>query len=106
MNQYDFEAYLRKHTKSASSEPVGRTYKNAFGVDEIIVLPRNYWNYVDWLNTRLEVDIQDWIVECDKHRDDKTLSENLMEWLYWDECDRHRNGHHTPTLRPPIGYEE
>lgn len=104
MNQYEFEQYLYRHHKSDSTEPTGRVYKNAFGSDEIIVLPRNYWDYVDWLTNVADVDMQEWVVECDKYRDDKTLSENLMEWLYWDECDRHRNNLPTPTLEPPIGF--
>lgn len=79
MDQYQFETYLRQHHKSPSSEPFGRTYKNASGLDEIIVLPQNYWDYVDWL-VKYGIEIQEWITECDKHRDDKTPSENFMEW--------------------------
>lgn len=105
MNQHEFEEYLHRHTKSPSSAPTGRTYQNVFGQDEIIVLPLNYWDYVDWL-VKHGIEIQEWITECDKHRDDKTLSENFMEWLWWDECDRHRNGQKTPTLSPPLGYQE
>lgn len=106
MNQHDFEAYLARNTNSASSMPTGQTYKDSFGQDAIIVLPQNYWDYVDWLKTVTKTDIEAWIVECDTHRGDKTLSENLMEWLWWDECDRHRQGHETPTASPPLGFQE
>ena len=105
MNQYEFEQFLTSAPKSGGYEPVGRTYRNAFGIDEVVVLHKNYWIYVDWLVDH-GIDIQEWITECDKHREDKTLSENFMEWLYWDECDRHRNGKLTPTYSPPLGYQE
>jgi hypothetical protein len=100
-----FNLFLDSAPKSEGYEVIGRTYKNAFGVDEIITLHQNYWDYVDWLVGK-GIDIQEWIIECDKNRDDKSLSENLMEWLYWDECDRHRTRSATPTGTPPIGYQE
>ena len=86
-------------------EPVARIYKNAFGIDETIILHQNYWNYFDWLIKQGE-DMDEWVQECDLYRDDKSLSENLMEWLYWDECERHRKGLNVPSEMPPYGYLE
>jgi 3-methyladenine DNA glycosylase AlkD len=105
MSHEAFELFLDSAPKSEGYEVIGRTYKNAFGVDETIILHKNYWDYVDWL-VENGIDIQEWITECDKYRDDKPLSENFMEWLYWDECERHRSGTHTPTDNPPLGYQE
>ena len=105
MNQHEFEQYLQRHHTSHAHEPMGRNYKNAFGIDETIILPKNYWEYVDWLVDN-GIDIQEWITECDKHRDEKTLSENFMEWLHWDECERHREGSLTPSNIPPLGFQE
>ena len=106
MSQNDFEQFLKTAPASAGYELIGRQYNNAFGIKEAIVLHQNYWDYLDWLIEFAELDADDWIAECDKHREDKTLSENLMVWLYWDECDRHRQGHATPTDTPPYGYNE
>ncbi len=105
MSQHEFEQYLDQHSHIPNHEPVGKVYQNAFGMNETIVLPNSYWTYVDWL-VEHGIDIQEWITECDKHRGNKTLSENFMEWLWWDECERHRERSLTPTDTPPAGYQE
>lgn len=98
-----------KHLKITSLHPdyeaTGRMLKNAFGMDELIVLHKNYWIYFDWLAEQGQ-DMTEWVVECDKHRGATCLGESLMEWLYWDECDRHRQGHPVPSDTPPLGYVE
>lgn len=88
MNQYEFEKYLESQPQLPSATPVGRFVKNAFGVDEKVVLPAIYWRYVDWVVETHDEDMEAWIKRCDEYREGKTLSENLMDWLYWDMCDR------------------
>ncbi|WP_298959437.1 hypothetical protein [uncultured Roseibium sp.] len=88
MDQYEFEKYLENQPKLSGTEAVGRFVKNAFGVDEKLVLPQSYWRYVDWLVEAENVEIDRYIVDCDNERGDRTLSENLMEWLYFDMTER------------------
>lgn len=85
MSIFDFDTFLDQAPKAPGYEPIGRIYKNAFGVDEVIRLHKNYWDYVDWLVDSQGIEIQEWIIGCDMNRDNKPLSENVMEWLYWDE---------------------
>ncbi len=88
MNQEEFEQYLDKQPKLDGTESVGRFVKNAFDQQEKVVLPASYWRYVDWAAENQGEDMGAWIKRCDMYRDDKTLSENLMEWLYWDMKER------------------
>lgn len=96
MDQFEFEKYLENQPKLSGTEAVGRFVKNAFDVEERVVLPESYWRYVDWAASDQGEDMEAWIKRCDMYRDDKTLSENLMEWLYWDMTDRRDNGHSLP----------
>ncbi len=88
MDQYEFEKYLESQPQLASAVPIGRFVKNAFDMDERVVLPAIYWRYVDWVVETHDEDMVAWIKRCDEYREDKTLSHNLMEWLYWDMCQR------------------
>lgn len=96
MNQHDFEIYLDRQPKLSGTESVGRFVKNAFGIDEKVVLPESYWRYADWLKDTEHIDLAAYIVDCDKERGAFTLSENLMEWLYFDMKERQRTGLHLP----------
>ena len=96
MDQYNFEKYLDQQPKLSGTESEGRMVKNAFDVEERVVLPTSYWRYVDWVASDQGEDMEAWIKKCDMYRDDKTLSENLMEWLYWDMTEREKNNHPLP----------
>lgn len=100
-----FLEYLNELAVTPEREPTGRHYTNALGIQEIIILPQNYWVYVDWLVAR-GIDFEEWVVECDKHRGETPLSAHMMHWLWWDQCERHREGSETPADLPPIGYRE
>lgn len=92
MNQFEFEQYLDTQPKIEGTQAEGRFVKNAFDADEKVVLPAAYWRYVDWAAETQGEDMEAWIKRCDLYREDKTLSENLMEWLYWDINERSENG--------------
>jgi hypothetical protein len=96
MDQHAFEEYLEKQPKVSGTEIVGRIVKNAFDMDEKVVLPATYWRYIDWVAEDQGEDMEAWIKNCDLNRNDKTLSENLMEWLYWDMMDRREKDHPLP----------
>ena len=50
MDHASFMHYLRHRTPNAPGyDLIPRRYPNAKGVDEIIILTRNYWEYADWL---------------------------------------------------------
>lgn len=72
----------------------------------MIFLPRVCWDYVDWLDTEGETKFADWVVHCDKAPfEDCCLSYLLFYWLWYDECERFRQGLPTPNPYPPMGYE-
>ncbi len=96
MDQHEFEEYLENQPKVSGTQVIGRFVENAFGIDEKVVLPEYYWRYVDWVAENQGEDMVAWIKRCDMYRDDKTLSENLMEWLYWDMTDRREKDHPLP----------
>lgn len=87
MDQYGFEKYLDNQPKVKGTEAIGRHVTNAFNMKEQVVLPNSYWRYVDWLK-KDGVNVDAYIIDCDKERGDLTLSENLMEWLYFDMQER------------------
>lgn len=96
MNLYDFEQFLDRQPKLKGTETLGRFVKNAFGIDERVVLPKSYWQYVDWLVAEQNINVEAYIIDCDKERGELTLSENLMEWLYFDMTERQANNHPYP----------
>lgn len=96
MDQHAFETYLDRHPKLSGTQAGGRFIKNAFGVEEKVVLPESYWRYLDWLADEDGVNTARYIVDCDKDRGDTTLSENLMYWLYHDMNEREEFGHPLP----------
>ena len=87
MDKYTFEKYLDNQPKVKGTEAIGRMVTNAFNMQEQVVLPASYWSYVDWLQ-KDGVDVEAYIIDCDKERGGLTLSENLMEWLYFDMNER------------------
>lgn len=104
------KAYLDDLRQRSPNHPTydieARAYKNAKGVDELIYLPKGYWEYVAWVEANTEIDFAKWVVHCDQNPfEDWSLSHLLMYWLWNDECNRFRNGEPTPNPYPPMGYE-
>lgn len=100
--------YIRNRTPNGFGyDVISRTYKNAKGLDEVVWLNRSYWDYADWLEIEEpDVSIADWVIHCDKNAvEGYTLSHQLMNWLWIDECNRFRQGLPTPNPYPPMGYE-
>ena len=61
-------AHMRTKTPNAPGyDVIGRAYKNAKGVDEIIHLQRSYWDYVEWLESMTEIKFADWVIHCDNN---------------------------------------
>lgn len=68
---------------------MARNYPNSAGADELIFLPRNYWDYVDWSEARGDMDFAAWVIHCERNPHfDTPISELLMYWLWVDECGR------------------
>ena len=107
MNHQEYIHWLRTGLPNHwSYEIETRPYKNAKGVDAMIFLPHVYWEYVDWLDAEGETKFADWVVHCDKTPfEDCCLSYLLFYWLWYDECERFRQGLPTPNPYPPMGYE-
>ncbi|MFQ6550608.1 hypothetical protein AADZ90_021910 [Aestuariibius sp. 2305UL40-4] len=65
-----------------SYEPIGRMLPNAFGVEELVVMHQNYWDYYDWLVDQ-GYDMEDWVIRADTIREPGiSLSDHLM-WCLW-----------------------
>lgn len=88
------------------TERVGRKLLNCFDIEEIAVLPRNYWRYYDWC-VKQELDMVAWVQMIDTKRSPKlTFSENLEGCLWKDECKRFHAGEHVPPWKEPEGCHE
>lgn len=73
--------------------------------DELITLPKSYWEYVDWLETRGDINFSGWVIHCEQNPHlDTPLSELLMYWLWLDECGRWMNCLPTQTTTIPSGF--
>lgn len=107
MSQHDFMQYLSSFSsKSPTYEPLSRVYKNSQDLDTVITLPRGYWEYVDFLESRLEMSFLTWVKHCDRQPfQDWSLSQLLMYHLWEDECRRFRQGLPTPNPCPPMGFQ-
>lgn len=107
MSQVDFMQYLQSNSlKDPANAPVMRLCKNHSGADVMIHLPQGYWNYVDWLEQRGDIDFTAWVDHCEATPfEDWPISQLLMYWLWRDNCRRHRNGDPTFSDAPPDGYE-
>ncbi|MEP2706158.1 MAG: hypothetical protein ABJQ71_18945 [Roseibium sp.] len=93
-------------SKSPAYEPLSRVYKNSKDVDTVITLPRGYWEYVDFLEARLQMSFRTMVKDCDHNPfEDWSLSELLMYRLWEDECRRFRAGRPTGNPHPPMCYE-
>lgn len=87
------------------NEFVGRTIENAFGAEEVVRLPKVWWEYYDWCIEVADLDMVEWIKYMDKHRlADVSFDLYLWRSLWEHECRRYYHGHHVPTLTPPEGY--
>ncbi|PCI85560.1 MAG: hypothetical protein COB24_12660 [Hyphomicrobiales bacterium] len=98
--------YFRNLPNHPEYKTVTRIYKNAAGLDEIIIMTKVHWDYVAWLEAEENIDFAKWVVHFDKNpHEDWTLSHQLIYWLWYDECNRFRQGCKTPNSYPPMGYE-
>jgi len=107
MSQIEFMNYLQS-VKNDHPEhtPVMRLFKNTAGADVMIHLPKNSWNYVDWLVGRGDIDFGVWVQHCEQTPfNDWPISKLLMYWLWLDDCRRHRGGIETYSNVPPQGYD-
>lgn len=75
---------------------MGRMVKNAFGMDEKVVLPKSYWQYCMWLEDQYGYDLESYFIQCDEERTDWTLSETIMFWLHRDMTERQAKGEPLP----------
>lgn len=107
MNQREFLDNLRHFTPNSEAYEIeARAYKNARQIDELIHLPKSYWDYVEWAEKNTNINFATWVIHCDQNETTGyTLSHQLMYWLWLDECNRFRAGDPTPNSYPPMGYE-
>lgn len=96
MDQYAFEEYLKNQSTKDRTQAMGRMVKNAFGMDEKVVLPKSYWQYVMWLEDQYGYDLESYFIQCDEERTDWTLSETIMYWLHRDMTERQDKGEPLP----------
>ncbi len=107
MNKH--QEYMRwlheKSTNSSYNKAVTRTYSNMSNADELITLPKSYWEYVDWLETRGDINFSEWVIHCEQNPHlNIPISELLMYWLWLDECGRWMNCLPTQTTTIPSGF--
>lgn len=98
MQHYEFTQYISDLDDGTGfTAPVSKTYKNHLGVDEIILLPKCYWDIADWLENEGAINFGDWVTHCSQNpHEDWSLSHQLMYWLWHDLSIRHRDGHPMP----------
>lgn len=88
------------------SEFEGRKVINAFGIEEISVMPQSAWDYFDWCVDQ-GWDMVDWTKTTDQMRKPiLTFSDNMWGGLWKLECSRYKQGLSCPPNSPPEGYEE
>ncbi|MEM7544179.1 MAG: hypothetical protein AAF367_01460 [Pseudomonadota bacterium] len=87
-------------------EYIGRKVKNAFGVEEVAVMPQSSWNYFDWC-VEQGWDMEEWTQVVDRARKPElTIGDNMWGALWKLECSRYKQGRSCPPGSPPEGYED
>ncbi len=79
---------------------LGRSVKNALGVDETVTLPARHWKHFDWLASH-GFDMDKWTAQLDLGRHEYSgfeisFSAYLEMQLVKDEAHRHRKGEPVP----------
>lgn len=82
-----------------------RYVKNAFGIDEAIMLPGSHWKHYDWLKS-IGFDVEEFTKNCDLWRHEITdfnvdLAGYIEMALVEDEAKRHRAGEDVPLFINP-----
>lgn len=90
----------------SSEEPyelVGRFVENAFGVPEIVAIPRIQWAYLDWAETECGCDVIGFIRQVDRERwhETETLSQALEAWTAEAFIQNEAKGNARPDWCPP-----
>jgi hypothetical protein len=88
------------------SEFEGRKVINAFGTEEISIIPQSSWDYFDWC-VEQGWDMAHWTSTIDKIRiPSLTIGENMWGALWKLECSRFKQGLSGPRDTPPEGYAD
>lgn len=96
--------YQKRHlTEVEARQKIGRYVTNAMGVAEVIVMDRLSWEYLDWLIANSPPgEIEEWIADCDREREDVGFGPALQSWLYWEYQWREKEGLPRPDWLPPF----
>lgn len=90
-------------------EWVGRQLKNAFDVEETVVMQVKHWKYFDWLAERGS-DMEQWVKDADmaRHKEAYTmsLSTKMCVNLFHSEKRRYLSGKQCPLFISPNGYSK
>ena len=91
----------KTYTQEQCDEWVCGKVKNAFGLDETIILERLYWMFMDWLADN-EIDIPKFIVDCDLAKGPHPLQTVVRENLYYELIRREDDRDDFPSWAVPI----
>lgn len=56
-----------KHFGEDPEEKIGRYVEGIFDEKLLVILPRIYWAYIDWIEVNLKVDVVAFFKECETH---------------------------------------
>ncbi len=71
---------------------IGRKIPNQFNIRETVVMPKEAWDYLDWLHSE-GYDVTKWVRKIDANREpEKTYGEYLLERVWVEWCHRYRTG--------------
>lgn len=101
--------YWKYGPPSSDDEWVGRTIKNAFGIDETVVMQVSHWKLLDWLSDQGS-NMQQWIVDADMARHHAkytlSLSQEIIRSLVHAEKKLFFEGKECPLFINPDGYKK
>ncbi len=90
-------------------EWVGRQLKNAFDVEETVVMQVKHWKYFDWLAERGS-DMEQWVKDADMARHKATyhvsLGDKMVRNLFHSEKRRYLSGKQCPLFISPSGHQD
>lgn len=107
MNNQQYMHHLRHRIPNHPDyKPESRGVDLPDGTTELITLPVSTWAYADWIETRTDIRVVDWVSKAKAlNNPTYTVSHIIWYWLYNNECDRFTVGDETPNPFPPVGYK-
>jgi hypothetical protein len=89
-------------------EEIGRNVEGVFGEPVLVIMPRVFWAYLDWMETELKGDVRSFFIECEAVRSPVhgCITAAYQNAVYQNFLKRERKGLSRPPWCPALAPHE